>query len=135
MIEIWEYFANLEPWMVPVALALTAVGVIIPFRALLAITGFSRRVRLRYFVIINPIVEEIIFRLFILGFAIITFGLLEGIVIMTVLYMSYQGVVYGPPHVADAFIIGIFFSLAMFEFGFLPILLAHMLYRLLLCAW
>ena len=36
--DIWSTFSALEPWMVPIALALIAVGVIIPFRAILAIT-------------------------------------------------------------------------------------------------
>lgn len=133
--DFWYLFNGMEWWKISLFLALIALGIAIPLRVVLSITGFSRRMKAGYYVFINPVVEEVIFRLGLLGLTVILFGPLMGILATTLLYMIYMGFVYGPPHVADALILGVFFSFAFFEFGFIIIVLAHIFYRFIVLVW
>jgi len=130
MINIWTYFHNMTFWMVPIALGLLTAGIIIPFHSLMLVTGPKRQWPIHFFVLVNPIVEEIIFRLLLLGFLVTLMNFTLAVVIMSVLYSIYMGVLYGSPTMADGLIIGVFLSFAMLEFGFPVVLIAHMIYRL-----
>ena len=122
-------------WMVSLALALLALGFAAPFRAVLHLTTYAKRVKAAFAFLINPVIEEVVFRLGVLTVCMLFFDPLVAVLVMTMVYMVYSGLVYGPPYAADALVLGIFFSLAFFEFGFLIVLVAHLFYSMITAAW
>lgn len=133
--DIWLIFKGMDWWMVSLALALLALGFAIPFRALLRLTTYAKKVRAVFALFLNPVIEEVVFRLGVLTVCMLFFEPLVAVLVMTMFYMAYSGLIYGPPQAADAFVLGVFFSLAFFEFGFVIVLVAHLFYSMITAAW
>ena len=104
-------------------------------RIILHLRGFARRVRSVYYVIVNPVIEELVFRIGVLGVALVLFEPLTAIVVMTAAYVVYSSFIYGSPYAADGLVTGVLFSLAFLEFGFIIVLVAHVFYRFITMAW
>jgi len=130
MINVWAYFHTLTIWMVPLVLGLVTAGIIMPFHSIMLVTGPSRRWHPLFFVLVNPVFEEVIFRLVLLGFFTSLMGFLPAVIVMSVFYSIYMAVIYGAPSMADGLILGILLSFAMLEFGFGIVVGAHIVYRL-----
>jgi len=135
MINLWAYFHTLNFWMVPLALGLLTSGFIIPFHSLMSLTGPRRRWPFHFFVLVNPVIEEVLFRLLLLGFLSQMFDFTIAVMIMSVIYSLYMGILYGSPSMADGLILGVLLSFAMLEFGFAVVLMAHIVYRLIYAMW
>ncbi len=131
MINIWPYFHNLTAWMVPLALGVFTAGITFPLRSMLLVAGPSRLWPFHLFVFVNTLVEEVMFRLLILGFLASMFEYTLAVVIMSVMYSIYCRILYGVPAMADGLVIGAFLSFALPEFGFPVIVGAHIVYRLI----
>ncbi|MFH1450955.1 MAG: CPBP family glutamic-type intramembrane protease [archaeon] len=133
--DIWTYFHSMTSWMVPLALGLFTTGVILPFHSIMSVTGPSRRWPLPWAVFINPVLEEVIFRLLLLTFLSNLFGFTVAVIMMSVIYAIYMGILYGTPSMADGLVLGVFLSFAMLEFGFPVVLAAHIIYRAAFSLW
>ena len=132
--DIWLIFKGMDWWMISLALAFLALGFALPFRAVLHLTAYAKRVRAVFALFLNPVIEEVVFRLGGLTVCMLFFEPLVAVLVMTMFYMVYSGLIYGPPQAADAFVLGVFFSLAFFEFGFVVVLLAHVFYSMITAA-
>lgn len=135
MIHVWSYFNHMASWMVPIVLGFFTIGIIAPFRSLMVATGYTRRWPWHFFIFINPVIEEVLFRLLLLSFLSGIIGFLPAVIAMSVLYSVYMGLCYGTPAMADGLILGIFLSFAMLEFGFPTVVLAHIVSRVVFSAW
>jgi len=131
MVNIWAYFHNMASWMVPIVLGLLTAGIVIPFHCIMSAAGPSRKAPLLFFIFINPLIEEIAFRLVLLGFLTSMFSFTPAVIIMSVIYSLFMALLYGTPSMADGLILGIFLSFAMLEFGFPVVVIAHIIYRLI----
>ncbi len=122
-------------WMVPIALGLVTVGLIVPFHSIMLVTGPNRRLPILFSVLINPVAEEFIFRLLLLGYLSTMFEFTLAVILMSVVYSLYMGIVYGTPSMADGLVLGILLSFAMVEFGFPIVVAAHLIYRVTYLVW
>lgn len=133
---LWRAMSGMQWYGISIVLALMALGFVIPFRAAIFSWGMGyRQMRARYWMLINPVVEEVIFRLCLLTILFTMFEPLSAIVILTSLYMVYSGIIYGPAFAADGLVLGLFFSLAFIEFGFVIVLVAHIFYKMVQSIW
>ena len=133
---LWAAMYGMEWYGISIVLALMALGFVVPLRSAIFTWGTTyRQMRARYWMLINPILEELIFRLCLLTILFTMFEPLSAILILTALYMVYSGCVYGPVFAADGLVLGIFFSLAFVEFGFVIVLVAHIFYKMVQAIW
>jgi len=116
-------------WMVPLALGLFTAGITFPLRSVLLPAGPSRIWPVSFHVFINPVIEEVLFRLLLLGFLTNMFSFTVSVLIMSVIYSIYSGIFYGAPAMADGLVLGAFLSFAMPQFGFPVIVITHIVYR------
>ena len=132
--KLFEFMYGMDLWSIPIVLALLATAFSLPLRMWI----FNGRNyystfkgKLRGFVFYSTIMEELALRLIMLPILVGMFGLLGGISALTISYMAYYAIVYGPVFAADALVIGVLFSYAYIDFGLPVVIAAHLFYKML----
>ena len=132
--KLFQFMYGMDLWSIPIVLALLAIAFSLPLRMWIfngANYYSSFKGKFRGFVFYSTIMEELALRLIMLPILIGMFGVLGGISALTVAYMSYYAIMYGPIYVADALVIGALFSYAYIDFGLPAVIAAHLFYKML----
>ncbi len=124
-----------NPIVIILVLALLCISIATPFSIILR--SYSRHIKTRFPVLylFAPIAEELVFRTYLLGIALSAIEPLTAVVISTVAYTIYMQIFYGTSAMAEGIVTGIIFGLAFLQFGIIPVIAAHIIYRAVLYVW
>jgi membrane protease YdiL (CAAX protease family) len=126
-----------DPVTIILVLAFLAIAIATPFSIILSIGGYSRHTRELFpaLFLIAPVFEELVFRWYLLAMPLAGFEPITAIAISTALYTVYMNIAYGTPAMAEGIVTGIIFGFAFLQFGIVPVILAHIIYRAVLYVW
>lgn len=131
--DIFLFLRNFELWQIPIMLALIGLGFAKPFQLGIRIFRAPTTNRLTY--LAGGFLDEIIFRVLFLSYALTLFEPLIAILAVTLIYMLYAGFLYGPSFTADALVIGFLFGFAILELGPIIVIAAGLIYRIINVVW
>ncbi len=132
--DILAFLNFREPILVPIYLALLALAFSTPLYAILRTKGYIRKHSPMFF-FLAPIAEELVLRLIVLQYLLLSFEPLTAILISTLIYVIYADFVYGPPFMADALVNGVLFGFVFLQFGIVPVVIASFLTRPIRAIW